>query len=233
MTRAAPRLVAIVTARGGSKGLPGKNLAPLGGLPLVAHSLRAGLDCPAVSRVVLTTDDPAIAAVGREWGVTVVDRPAALATDSARSQDAVRHALDVLAAAGEDFDLLALLQPTSPLRSAAHLSACVAAFQASDAACAISVSEETHPPHKAFTLDRDGWLAPLFGVEALSAARQTLPRTYRQNGAIYLIGCEAFRAADSFFIPPALPFLMSPEDSVDIDAALDMEWARFLLARRG
>lgn len=228
----ARRLVAVVTARAGSKGLPGKNVALLGGEPLIAHSIRAGLDCPFVDRVVVTTDDPAAAAIARSMGAAVVDRPAALAGDAARSEDAVRHALDAMAAEGEVFDRLALLQPTSPLRTARHLAECVALFDQSQAACAVSVVEAAHPPQKSFVLDDGGHLSPLFGVEVLSRPRQLLPKAYYPNGAVYLMGCDDFRRLDCFFAPPALPYVMSAADSIDVDTADDLERARFHWASR-
>lgn len=222
------KLVAVITARGGSKGLLGKNLAMIKGIPLLAYSIRAGIECPSVKRVVVTTDDVAIADVARQYGAQVVTRPATLATDTARSEDAVRHVLDKLAADGEQFDLLALLQPTSPLRTANHLYECVERFHGSGAGCIISVVEETHHPYKALTL-ADGWLSPLFDQAMLSSPRQLLPRTYRPNGAIYLIGCDTFRSANSFYVEPAMPYVMTSEESVDIDTAKDLAWVRFLM----
>lgn len=226
------RTIAIITARGGSKGLPHKNIALLGGKPLIAHSILAGRDCPAVARVVVTTDDPAIARVSREWGAEVIDRPAALATDTASSADAVRHAVESLRAGGETAGNLVLLQPTSPLRTAAALSDCLDRWFASGLVCAISVTEAEHSPYKAFTLT-DGTLVPLFGAEYLSAPRQSLPPVYRQNGAIYAIKIDRFLETGAFYLAPALPYPMPTAVSVDIDTAADLALAEFLLSRSG
>lgn len=225
------RTIAIVTARGGSKGLPGKNLAPLMGKPLIAHTILAGLTCPGVARVVVTTDHPDIARVSREWGAEVIDRPPELATDTASSIDAVGHALGVLRAGGEDAERLALLQPTSPLRTAGHLADCLDRWRAAATVSAISVTEYEHSPYKAFTLDGDR-LSPLFGAECLSSPRQTLPPIYRPNGAIFAIGIPAFLEAHTFFVAPVMAYIMSGEDSVDIDTPADLAAAEFLLAQR-
>jgi N-acylneuraminate cytidylyltransferase/CMP-N,N'-diacetyllegionaminic acid synthase len=227
----APSLVAIVTARGGSKRLPGKNLMTVGDRTLVAHAIMAGRDCALVAETVLTTDDAAIAAAGAACGATVIHRPAELAADATRSEPVVRHVLDSLADRGRRFDQLVLLQPTSPLRRPDHVTACVTTFRASGCRSAISVMVEPHPPQKSLVL-RDGRLEPLFSHRDLSRPRQELPPVYRPNGAVYVIGCDDFRAADAFFVPPVMPFVMTAEDSVDIDDALDLDLARLIWARR-
>lgn len=224
--------VAIITARGGSKGLPGKNLRTLAGRPLIAHTIAAATGCPLVAATCVTTDDALIAQVAREAGVAVIDRPAALATDTATSGDAVRHALETLAVQGQRFDAFCLLQPTSPLRTAAHLGDCIAAFQAGAFASAISVCEAEHHPWKMLRLE-DGLLHPFAGQAHLSAPRQSLPRVMRQNGAIYLMRCRDFLDNDgSFFREPAMAFPMSHEDSIDIDVEFDLLLAESVLRKR-
>lgn len=224
-----PRVVAIITARGGSKGLPGKNIALLSGKPLIAYSVAAAMDCPWVDRTVVTTDDPAIADIARQVGADIVMRPSALAGDAARSQDAVRHCLEALAAQGAFYDVFVLLQPTSPLRTACHVRQCLEDFFASGAVSAISVVEESHSPFKAFVLTQ-GMLHPLFERSHLSAPRQSLPRVYRQNGAIYVVRVQDFLNKDEFFIEPCHPYVMSEESSIDIDTHHDMKLAEFIIS---
>lgn len=224
-----PRTVAIITARGGSKGLPGKNWIDLGGKPLIAHSIQAALDSPVVDRVIVTTEDPRIRAVALAWGAEVVDRPAELATDTALSSDVVRHALEALRAEGEAAELLMLLQPTSPLRDAAHITDCFERFRSSGMACAISVTEEPHSPYKDFLLGSDGALTPLFGNDRLSAPRQSLPPVYRQNGAIYLLPVATFLDTGQFYVAPAFPYIMPADASIDIDTATDLMLAELIL----
>lgn len=221
-------VLALITARGGSKGLPGKNIAPLAGKPLIAHTILAARGCPAVERVVVTTDDSAIRRAALEWGAEVIDRPAALATDTASSADAVRHALEELAAQGYEPDLFALLQPTSPLRTAGHLADCIDRFRASGAACAVSVTEVEHHPYKAF-VETAGGLKPLFGRDYLSMPRQMLPVVLRQNGAIYLMPRRTFLAVDGFYVEPAMAYRMPAADSIDIDTAADLMQCEYRL----
>jgi CMP-N-acetylneuraminic acid synthetase len=224
-----PKVLAIVPARGGSRGLPRKNLLPVGGIPLVARAILAARDCPHVGGCVLTTDDPEIRAIGIAYGADIIDRPADLSGDSTSSLAVVRHVLEFLATAGRLPEYFVLLQPTSPLRTAAHLTACIEAFFNSDAQGAISVTEAKESPFKSF-IEKNGSLQPLFDVEKLHAPRQTLPAVFTQNGAIYLTSSVAFLRSNSFFIPPAMPFVMDAQASIDIDTALDLRIAECLIS---
>jgi len=225
-----PGCVAIITARGGSRRLPGKNLAPLAGRPLLAHTVAAARGCPEIDAVFVTTDDAAIAAAALAAGAQVIERPADLAGDDARSEDAVLHALGEIARRGLRFDLIVLLQPTSPLRTAAHIGDCLAALRASGARSAVSVSAFPHSPFKTFSLV-EGWLVPNFSRDQLSAPAQSLPMVYRPNGAIYVVGRHDFEQNRSFFIDPVFGFPMSREASVDIDDQFDLALAEWLIGR--
>lgn len=221
-----PKVLAIVPARGGSRGLPRKNLLKLGGIPLVARTILAARQCPHIGCCLLTSDNPEIRAVGIEYGAEIVHRPAELADDLATSQAVVRHALEHLAALPEYF---VLLQPTSPFRTAAHITACIEAFFRSEAQSAISVTQAKDSPFKAF-VEKDGALQPLFDIAALHAPRQALPHVYNQNGAIYLASSAAFLRTNRFFIAPVMPFVMDAGASIDIDTALDWRIAECLIS---
>ena len=224
------RTVAILTARGGSKGLPRKNVLPLGGKPLIAHTIEAALGCPLVSGVWVSTDDAEIAAAARLAGAGVIDRPAALASATSTSSAAVAPAIHALRAQGQDFSHFVLLQPTSPLRTAAHLTECLEQFAAGDFASAISVCESEHHPRKMLTVGDDGRLLPYSDAADLQRRRQDLPPVYRQNGAIYVMGVEDFLTrAEGFYLEPAMAYVMSHRDSVDIDTATDLLAAEALL----
>ncbi len=225
------RIHAIVPARGGSKGLPRKNLRRLAGRPLIAYSIDAGRRCPLIDRCLLSTEDAEIAETGRVLGAEVVPRPPALATDDASTADVVAHVLGWLAEQGDEPDVVVLLQPTSPLRTARNLTACLEAFVASGARSAISVAPCGHHPYKHFRL-AGGRLRPLFGHQHLHKPRQQLPEVVRQNGAIYAVDRLAFLEQRAFFIEPVAPFLMRPEESVDVDSELDLRLAELLLADR-
>lgn len=222
---------AIITARGGSKGLARKNLRLLEGKPLIAHAILAAKGCPRINRCWVSTEDAEIKAESLRWGAEVIDRPAELATDWALSRDVVAHALGVLRQGGAMPEFFALLQPTSPLRTAAHLTACLDAFHKSRAACAISVTDAAHSPYRDFKIEK-GFLAPLMGRQWLEKPRQELPAVYQPNGALYVMSSRVFLDALSFFVEPALPFPMRPEDSVDIDTELDLLLAERILENR-
>jgi CMP-N-acetylneuraminic acid synthetase len=226
-----PSLFAIITARGGSRALPRKNLRLLAGKPLIAHTILAARGCSAVQRCFVSTEDREIAQVSGEWGAEVIHRPPELATDEALSRDVVRHALETLRSWDRLPRYFALLQPTSPLRTSDHIAACFAEFVASGARCAISVTEVEHHPYKAFWLE-EGLLEPIFDESWLNVSRQTLPRAVRQNGAIYILASQTFLEENRFFVRPALPFLLDAESSIDIDTEADLRRAEEVFSAR-
>jgi CMP-N-acetylneuraminic acid synthetase len=214
--------VAIITARGGSKGLPRKNVIPLSGKPLIAYSILAAKQCPYIQRCFVSTEDEEIKRVSLEWGAEVIDRPAELATDHALSKDVVRHVLKTLSVKEKLPNYFVLMQPTSPLRTAQHLSEAIQLFMNSaQAHSLVSVAEMDKHPYKTFEII-DGRLKSLFSEEFLDQPRQKLPKMYVHNGAIYMTGTSDFLQNDSFFTVPVVPYVMSSRDSVDIDSKLDL-----------
>jgi CMP-N-acetylneuraminic acid synthetase len=224
-------VLVVIPARGGSKGVLRKNLRVLAEQPLLAHTIRAARGAACVSHCVVSTEDKEIAEMGRAHGAEVIQRPAELATDSARSEAVVRHSLDSLMQRGMLVEHVVLLQPTSPLRNACHVQNCVEAYLNQGHGSAMSVVAAEHHPYK--MLRQAGLhVTPLFDVDSLSVPRQLLPPVYRQNGAIYVAGAADFLRLGTFFIPPVLPFVMNAEDSVDIDTESDLEYAAWLMKRR-
>jgi N-acylneuraminate cytidylyltransferase len=219
------RTWAVVPARAGSKGLPGKNVAPLAGRPLVEHAIAQGARVAGIDEVVVTTDDPQVAAVAHRLGVRVVDRPEELAGDLARSVDAVVHALDAVEAA--DDDLVVLLQPTSPLRSDADVAGCLA--RADGAGAVVTVCEADHHPFKGF-VEVDGALVPVRELDDLEAPRQALPRALRPNGAVYVVGVGQLRREGRFLVAPVDVVEVPLERSLDVDTAADLARAEDALA---
>lgn len=220
--------LAIVTARGGSKGLPRKNLLPLAGIPLIVHTITAGLESQCFARVVVSTDDPEIASVSAAAGAEVLMRPAELATDSASSLDVLAHVLGAL----PQHATFALLQPTSPLRSAIHVREAWALFTQSGATSCVSVTPAEHPPQKCLYRDERGDFQPLFDRASLTAPRQKLVATYRVNGAVYFNGTESFLRSRDLFADKLVCYEMGHSDSIDIDSAEDLALAEILYARR-
>ena len=227
------RVLALIPARGGSKGLPHKNVAPLGGQPLIAWTIAAARDAAPVDDVVVTTDDDEIARVASAAGARVpFRRPAALAADGSHMAEVVEHALAALAQDGETYDWLLLLQPTSPLRTAAHVDEAFARLTASKGRAVVSVCEAEHSPRWTAELPPDGSMAAFGDAVATRANRQELGTFYRLNGAIYLADVDYWRAQAGFLGPATYAYVMAQEDSVDVDRRLDLDLAALLLARR-
>lgn len=227
------RILALITARGGSKRLPGKNLLPLGGKPMLLWSIEAAQAAGGIADILVSTDDAAIADVARAAGALVPWlRPAALASDTAASIDVALHALDWYEAAHGAVDGLMLLQPTSPFRRSATIRAAVQAFALHGCRPVIGVSPAASHPAWCFRITPEG-LAP-WGAgegEGLPARSQDLPPAYAVNGAMYLVEPRQLRAARSFFPPGAVPLLMEdPAEALDIDTAYDFRVAECFAA---
>jgi len=226
-------LIAIIPARGGSKGLPGKNIALLAGKPLIAHTILAAKAVDAIDWIVVSTDCPEIAEVARSFDVDVIIRPSELAQDSSSSASAVFHVLEYLEKQGKYFANLILLQPTSPLRTQEHISDAIELYNSGDGKASnsvISVCACKHHPYKSL-LYAGRKLKPLISEQVLSMPRQKLPKAVNQNGAIYLVSVDNFKRTYDFYVDPCLAFEMTAEDSVDIDTIDDLQQAENILQR--
>ncbi|HET8642715.1 MAG TPA: acylneuraminate cytidylyltransferase family protein [Pseudonocardiaceae bacterium] len=229
MTAAAARVVAVVPARGGSVGLPRKNLATFLGRPLVAHAIdtgrRAGVD-----EVLATTDDDEIAAAAAAAGATIVRRPAELATATSRTVDAVLHALDERAE--PDATVVVLLQPTSPLRTAQDVRDCLElhAGRPTGSVVQVAASGEHHPLKACLLVD--GELAPVRDWPDLEAPRQLLPPVLRPTGGVYVVPAGELRRLRRFFVPRVLAQQIPAERALDIDTADDLRRAERLAQAR-
>lgn len=222
------KITAIITARGGSKGIPRKNVRRVHGMPLIAYSIKAALDCESIDECYVTTDDIEIKDVSISWGAQVIDRPVELAGDTSLSSDAVAHALHFLKAQGRFPEYFVLLQPTSPLRTARHLEQCIREFMHSGMKCAVSITEAEHHPWKMIIDDAQG-LKPVKDLKSLESPRQLLPKAYRINGAIYCMESELFLEKKTFCIEPAYKYLMPQIDSLDIDCEIDLKILEMVL----
>lgn len=223
------RILGLVPARAGSKGVPGKNVRPLCGRPLIAWTLDAALASGVLDEVAVSTDDATAAQCAREAGARVIDRPAELAGDSAAMIDVVRHALTV---AGPDVTHVMLLQPTSPLRLADDVRAAVARLEESGGRAVVSVCEAEHSPLLASTLPGDGSMASFLSVQHATANRQELGAYFRLNGAIYLAEVDYLLGVGAFIGPETFALVMPQERSVDIDTETDFAVAECLMSRR-
>ncbi len=218
------RLIAIIPARGGSKGIPGQNLEEIGGQPLVALSVRAALGSGRCERVVVTTDSEAIAAAARAAGAEVVVRPPDLSGDEASSESALIHALDTLNERGvPDPDAILFLQCSSPLTSAEDLAGMIEHWEREGADVSLAVTE-----HRAF-IWRPGADGSLVGINhdlEVRLRRQELPVEYREIGAAYLMRTAGFRARGHRFFGKVVPWVLPPERSSDINERFDLELTR-------
>lgn len=224
------RYLYLIPARGGSKGIPGKNIKTLGGVPLIGHTIRRALEVADRADVVVSTDDPAIARVAEEEGASVpFMRPAELATDTASSRGVIIDALDRMAAAGVRYDAVVLLQPTSPLRTSADIRRTIEAFESASAAgkhpdMAVTVCEaRTNPYYSAFETDSDGYLHISKG-DGRYTRRQDAPKVWEFNGAVYVIDAEAVRHEEISRMRRTIPVEMPASRSIDLDTPSD--WAR-------
>lgn len=214
----------MIPARGGSKGVPRKNIRLLGGRPLIAWTIQAALDSRSVSRVIVSTDDPEIAEVALRWGADVpFIRPAELSGDDAPGDAPFRHAVKEI----PDHRLAVLLQPTSPFRTAADIDACVALV--APARSAVSVCAVSKHPAWMFTVDDKG-LQPILPAMSETTRRQDLPAVYALNGAIYAMTTADLNAEARLVGPGTQAHIMSAERSIDIDTELDLQLAGALLA---
>ena len=222
------KVLAIIPARGGSKGLPGKNIIDLCGKPLIAWTIEAARHSRYLDRTILSSDDQEIIAVSSDYkcGVPFV-RPPELASDTASSLDVVRHAVRCVAG----YDLVVLLQPTSPLRTAADIDSALEQLVQTNAQGTVSVCRVSEHPHWMFMRDEHNHLKKF--VQKVSAhRRQELPELFIPNGAIYIVRADMIEVSTSLILDDALAFEMDTLASIDIDNEIDLQIAKSLMPRR-
>ncbi|WP_423607177.1 cytidylyltransferase domain-containing protein [Sphingomonas sp. MS122] len=220
---------ALIPARGGSKGIPRKNIREIAGKPLIAWTIQAALAAPGVDAVVVSTEDEEIAAVSREWGADVpFMRPAELAADETPGIDPVLHAIDVL----PSYDAVLLLQATSPLRGVADIEGILTLAAQTGAPAVVSVCEPEDHPNWMYRLDAGSRLAPLMPTPEVTR-RQDLPPVYALNGAMYFARTDWLRETRGFLSAETRGYPMPAERSVDIDTPLDWRVAEMLLRGEG
>lgn len=224
------RVLAVIPARGGSKGVPGKNIQAVAGLPLLAWTINAAKASAYVDRTILSSDDPEIIEVARAHGCEIpFQRSAELATDTATSVDVL---LDALSRA-PGYDIVVLLQPTSPLRTATDIDGALDLLVENGAQSCVSVCEAGDHPWLVFGRDAEGRLRPFcLPPEAVSLRRQDLPSAYVLNGAVYAIRAAELTTRRSLFEPGrTVPFVMPIEKSLDVDTWDDIVCANEILSR--
>lgn len=220
-------VLGVICARGGSKGLPRKNVLELGCKPMVAWSVEAAKRAQRLDRVILSTDDEEIAAAAAKAGGEVPFlRPPELAGDASSIYDVLLHALDN---AGQAYDHVVLLQATSPLRRAEDIDGCVDLCLRSGAPAAISVVRAAKPPQWMYLLDDALRLKPAFQDQTAIDRRQEAKDYFLPNGAVYVASTGWLRENRTFVGPETRAYLMPPERSIDIDTRFDLVVARAVL----
>lgn len=224
-------VLTIITARGGSKGVPGKNIMPIAGRPLIQWSIDAARKSHHVDRLILSSDDEAIIEVARSAGCDVpFIRDASLATDEASSMDVVADALRRV----PGHDIVVLLQPTSPLRTAADIDGALTRLVESGAPACVSVREAEDHPYWTFRLDSAGRLARFAELDSgVPQRRQDLPPAWCLNGAVYAARIDWFMNTRTFLSDETVGFPMPADRSLDIDTFTDIERFRKIVGEDG
>jgi N-acylneuraminate cytidylyltransferase len=222
-------MLAIIPARGGSKGVPRKNIRQLAGKPLIAWSIEAAKQSKYIDRLILSSEDEEIIAVAKAWGCEApFVRPAELAGDDVPGIEPVLHALNTLPG---KYDYVVLMQPTSPLRTVQDIDGCIEHCVRRAANACVSVTEPDKSLYWAYVLDAEGRMQPLLDTGELIFQRQDLPKTYVLNGAVYVADCEWLLKTKTFITAETLAYPMDKVNSVDIDSELDLKFAEMLLPR--
>lgn len=224
-------MIAIIPARGGSKGLPGKNVRPLNGKPLIAYAIEAALKAKNIDRVIISTDDEEIARVAVEYGAELpFMRPAELASDTAMAIDNYIYNIGRLEEeGGKPIDAFVVLQPTSPLRIAEDIDGAIELFEQKKADSVISYCQEAHPVTWHKYLDDEGRFVDIFDANIKN--RQDNRVSYYPNGAVYVFRTSMIRER-KYYTDKSYAYVMPRTRSVDIDFIEDFEYAEFLLKRK-
>lgn len=222
------RILAIVPARGGSKGIPRKNVKEIGGKPLIAWTIEAAQKSKYIDHLVVSTEDHEIASVSRSYGAEVLLRPEELAQDDTPGIDVVLHAVEQL----QGYSYVVLLQPTSPLRTTEDIDQCLESLVSNGAPACVSLCEVDQPPHWMYIVNEQNKLQPIVDNINQYYRRQEIPKTYALNGAIYVAETEWLFLKKSFLSEETLPFIMPRERSIDIDVPFDLEFADIVLRQR-
>ncbi|MBX5437765.1 MAG: acylneuraminate cytidylyltransferase family protein [Alicyclobacillaceae bacterium] len=222
-------VLAVIPARGGSKGVPRKNLREVAGKPLLAWTIEAGRASRYIDRLVLSSEDPEIIDVAKRWGCEVpFVRPEALARDETSAMDTVLHALNEI----EGFDYVVLLQPTSPLRLAEDIDRCLETCLGCGSWAGVTVTQVDKSPFWMYRLDERMRLSPLLPSAKPPLRRQESEAVYVLNGAVYAAEIKRLRAVRSFLSSDTVASVMPRERSIDIDTEFDLWLAELLLRER-
>lgn len=233
MKREDLKILAIVPARGGSQGVPRKNIRILAGRPLIAYTINAALESKYHLRVVVSTDDESIAEIAKGIGAEVPFlRPSHLARNDTPMLPVLQHAMECLKKDGYRPDIIVVLQPTSPLRTSKHIDQAISILVNTGADSVVSVCEVEYSPYWMKKIDQSGRVAPFLDTEKEYNRRQDLPKVYRLNGAIFITRPDIIMNEDRLLGDDTRAYIMEPEDSIDIDTEFDFRVAELIMKER-
>lgn len=224
------RNIAIIPARSGSKGLKDKNIKLLNGKPLIAYTIEVAKESGIFDEIFVSTDSEEYAKIAKAWGASIPFlRSEELASDNAATWDVVKDALQHYKKQGHEFDTVALLQPTSPLRKSEDIKLGYSMMNRKKANAIVGVCEMDHSPLWCNTIPEDGSLDNFLSKDLVGLPRQSLPSYYRINGALYITKVNYLMSADDIYQSGCYACIMKKENSVDIDDAMDFMIASTLL----
>lgn len=229
-------MIALIPARGGSKGVPNKNKRIVGGLPLIAHTIMAAQKALSIERIIVTTDDKEIAKIAVDYGAEVpFIRPEELSEDNSSAVDVYIHAVEYLMDTEKiDISKFVVLLPTAPLRTSKHIDEAVEMFERSAAETLVSIVEIEVSPKWNFILTEDNRIKNANFIEAKSLTnRQNDEKYYILNGAIYILDYSILKNKRTYFTNNTVGYLMKQEDSIDIDTKMDLKMANYILSNCG
>lgn len=222
-----PSILAIIPARGGSKGIPRKNIKNLAGKPLIAWTIEEAKKSKYITRLILSSDDDEIIKVAKEYGCEVpFKRPSELAQDQTSGMEPVLHALQEC----PGYDYVLLLQPTSPFRTVEDIDNCIEQVIKDDYSFCVSVTESAESPYWMYTVDFENIMNPL--IKNPPATRQELNKTYSLNGALYIAKTTDFIKEKNFLNDATMPFIMPKNHSYDIDEPIDFKICNWLMREK-
>lgn len=224
--------IAIIPARGGSKSLPRKNIIPLAGKPLIHYTIKVAQKSGHLDRIAVSTEDSQIADIARSCGAEVIKRPEELARDDTPSLSVLQHAIQYLEEKQNYHpQVIVILQPTSPLRTAEDINMTVEKFLKSKCDSVVSVCEIEHPLVWMYTVEGDR-LKPVIEGEEKVIRRQDVPKVYRLNGAVYVVHRDTIMEENRLLGKDIRAYIMPSERSVDIDSEIDLKLAELLMEAR-
>ncbi|MCT7593292.1 acylneuraminate cytidylyltransferase family protein [Aliarcobacter butzleri] len=222
--------MSIIPARGGSKGLPGKNIIDLAGKPLIAWTIEASLKSKYITKTIVSSDNNNILEISKKFGLETIKRPDELALDTTPTEPVIEHVLKSLENI-EQYDYLILLQPTSPLRDEKDIDSAIKLLIQKKVSALISTKEIDNKILKAFKNNENGYLEGIANNKYPFMRRQDLPKTFMPNGAIYIVSVKDFLKTKRLFTDKTISFEMSEEKSFDIDTKEDLNKCNDILNR--